>query len=217
MPINKYIRNSFNLIKNENIIQTYFFEKEKINNNNKFILEFSSNYENIELEFDNKITNSTPIIIGGFKKYALSIDSNNSNDFYFNIIIKPINQTNSEKCLKEVNIFIKYYNEEKEIKTDYICKKTFRFDVIKNNTENYSDYKLIINNKYEINDINYTYYLRLIKKDNALDNEELNTTALISSNLSYINKFNSSETKFYLNNLEYNETYIALFFIKVKI
>ena len=216
LPINKYIRNSFNLIKNENIIQTYFFEKEKINNNNKFILEFSSNYENIELEFNNKITNNTPIIIGGFKKYVLSIDSNNSNDFYFNIIIKPINQTNSEKSLKEVNIIIKYYNEEKEIKTDYICKKTFRFDVIKNNTENYSDYNLIINNKYEMNDINYTYYLRLIKKDNVLDNEELNTTALISSNFSYINKFNSSETKFYLNNLEYNETYIALFFIKVE-
>ena len=44
----------------------------------------------------------------------------------------------------------------------------------------------------------------------------LNTIALISSNLSYIDKFNSNETEFYLNNLEYNETYIAIFFIKVE-
>jgi len=112
LPINKYIRNSFDLIENENIIQKYFFEKENITNN-KFILEFSSNYKNIELAFNNKTTNSTPKIIGGFIRYNLSIESNDSNDYYFKIIIKPINQLNLEKSLKEVNIIIKYYIEGK--------------------------------------------------------------------------------------------------------
>ena len=72
LPINKYIRNSFNLLENRNIIQKYFFEKENITNN-KFILEFSSNYKNIELVFSNLIEKSDPKIMGGFRQYVLLI------------------------------------------------------------------------------------------------------------------------------------------------
>ena len=219
LPINKYIRNSFNLIEDKTIIQKFFFEKENITNN-KFILEFSSNYESIELTFSELMKNSTPKIIGGFKQYILSINSDNSNDYYFNVVIKPTNKSNEEKSLKDVNIIIKYYNEDKKIDIDYICNKTFIYEKTKN-TEKNSNYTLIINNntdeivKYS-NELNYNYYLRLIKKSNLLINEELNTIALISSKLSYINKFDSTETEFYLNNLENNETYIASFFIKIE-
>jgi len=202
LPINKYIRNSFSLIEDKIIIQKYYFEKENINN--KVIFEFSSNYENNELEFSELIKNNTPKIIGGFKQYILSINSSNSNDYYFNVVIKPANKSNVEKSLKKVNIIIKYYNENKKIDIDYFCNKTFKFEKNKT-TEKYSNYALIINNTHEINkysnDLNYNYYLRLIKKSNILFNEELNTIAPISSNLSYINKFNSTETQFYLNNL----------------
>jgi len=91
-----------------------------------------------------------------------------------------------------------------------------------NNTEKHFDYSLIINNNYEFekqsNDFNYSYYLRLIKNKSILFNEELNTIALISSNLSYINECDKIDQKlyYYLNNLENNEKYIALFFIKVE-
>ena len=222
LPINKYIRNSFNLLEDKNIYQKYYFEKENIINN-EFILEFSSNYENIELTFNNITTNSTPKIIGGFKQYALSINSANSNDYYFYVTIKPANKLDLDKALKEVNIIIKYYNKEYKINTDYICSKTFILNS-KNIKEKYSDYNLIINNKYKIinypNDINYIYYLRLIKKSNILSNEELNTIALVSSDLLYIDHFNTTEINnefsFNLNNLENNEKYIASFFIKVE-
>ena len=110
LPINKYIRNSFNLLEN-NINQKYFFEKENITNN-EFILEFSSNYENIDLTFKNLIEKNKKIV-GGFKQYVLS---NNSNDYYFNIEIKLTNKLNLERPLKEVNIIIKYYNKEKKNK-----------------------------------------------------------------------------------------------------
>ena len=114
LPKNKYIRSSF-LIENKNITQKYYFEKENITNN-KLILEFSSNYENIELSFNDYINYNNPEINGGFKRYVLSINSHNPNDFYFNILIKPINQSNLKNALKEVNIIIKYYNEDKKNK-----------------------------------------------------------------------------------------------------
>ena len=218
LPINKYIRNSYNLLENKNITQKYFFEKEKITNN-KFLLEFSSNYKNIELIFNELTKNNISKEIGGFKRYVLSINSNNSIDYYFSLLIKPTNQLNSKKPLEEVNIMIKYYNEEQKINTDYIWDLNITDDKKKN-----PDLKLIIKNNNEITnsqkDLNYIYYLRLIKKSEILDNEELNTIAFVSSNLSYINQFNTAEINkdfdFELKNLENNENYIASFFIKVE-
>ena len=219
LPINKYIRNSFDLIENTIINQKYFFEKVN-SSRNEFILEFSSNYINIELSFNDLTNYSNPEIFGGFKQYIISIESNNSDDYYFNIIINPINQTNKENSLKEANIVIKYY-EKGKANIDYIINKDFRLEK-NNNTKKHFDYSLIINNNYEFekqsNDFNYSYYLRLIKNKSILFNEELNTIALISSNLSYINECDKIDQKlyYYLNNLENNEKYIALFFIKVE-
>ena len=223
LPINRYIRNSFKLLENNTIIQKYFFEKENISD--KFILEFSSNYESTELKFNN-LTTFTNKAIGGFKQYILSINSKSPNDYYFNVEIKSPKELNLEKSLKEVNIIIKYYNEEKKINTtniDYICNKKFELSNLKS-TEKTTDYKLIINNKDNINysskDINYIYYLRLIKKEKILDNEVLNTIASISSNLSYINQYDTNdpnkEFSFNLYNLKNKEKYIASIFVKIK-
>jgi len=217
LPINKYIRNSFNLLE-DSINQKYFFEKDNLSNS-EFILEFSSNYENINLTFINLIVKKMETI-GGFKRYILSKDSD---DYYFNIEIKPTNKLNLDRPLKEVNIIVKYYNEKKDINTDYVCSKNFSLNKI-SNRKKYSDYNLIINNNFEIsnssNDLNYIYYLRLIKKNNILNNENLNTIALVSSDLLYINKYNTTEINskfsFDLSNLENNEEYIASFFIKVE-
>ena len=125
LPINKYIKNSFNLLENNKIIQKYFFEKEKIINN-EFILEFSSNYNNIELIFNSLIEKKTHKIVGGFSQYTLSINSDNSNDYSFNILIKSKSMLNLENNLKEVNIMIKYYNKEKKINLDNIYNKTIK-------------------------------------------------------------------------------------------
>ena len=224
LPINKYIRNSFNLLEKRTIFQKYFFEKDNIANN-EFILEFSSNYKNIKLTFNNLIEKSAPIITGGFKRYLLSINSVNSDDSSFNIEISPSNNLLSENTLTEVNIVIKYYNKEKKTNIDEISDKNFKLEKI-NSLKKYCayNYNLIINNNNKINiptnDLNYIYYLRLNKKANILNNEELNTIASISSNLFYINKFNFTEPNkeilFNLNNLENNKEYIASFFIKVE-
>ena len=110
LPINKYIRYSFTLLENKNIIQKYFFEKEKINNT-EFIIEFSSNYDNIELIFNDLTYYNTTEIIGGFMKYYLSIDSYNSDDYYFNVLIKPTNKSKADENLNKLilllNIIIK--------------------------------------------------------------------------------------------------------------
>ena len=92
------------------------------------------------------------------------------------------------------------------------------------NTDKTIDYKLIINNKYEntnpTDNLNYICYLKLIKKNNILNNEELNTIAQISSKSLYIDKFNiiepDKEFYFNLNNLKNNEDYIASIFIKIE-
>jgi len=195
IPINRYIRNSFNLLEKKTIIQKYYFEKENIISN-KFILEFSSNYENFELKFNNLTHFSNPIKIGGFIQYILSINSKNSNDYYFNVLIKPANMLNLQKALKSVNIIIKYYNEEKKVNTNSFCNNNINSNKIKI-TDKATDYKLIINNKHKINNslnnLNFIYYLRLINKKNVLKNEQLNTIAYISSNFSFINKFNIIE------------------------
>ena len=139
------------------------------------------------------------------------------------MVINPKSESNLENPLKEVNIIIKYYNEENKINADYICNKNFTLKKI-NNIDKYSNNKLIIKNNNEINnfinDLNYIYCFRLIKKTNIWNNEVLNTIATISSNLFYINATNTSEPNkeivFYLNNLEINEEYIASLFIKVE-
>ena len=225
LPINKYIRNSFNLLKNKNINQKYFFERENITTNNEFILEFSSNYENILLVFNNFTTNSTLEITEGFKQYVLSINSTNSSDYYFNVVIMASNKLDLDKALKEVNIIIKYYNKENKL---YKINSKYIYNNFTLNTTNikkeYSDYNLILNKNNKINNysegIYFIYYLRLIKKSNILDNEELNTTALVSSNLLYIDKINTTgidnELSFNLSNLENNEKYIASVFIKIE-
>ena len=225
LPINKYIRNSFNLLKNKNINQKYFFERENITTNNEFILEFSSNYENILLVFNNFTTNSTLEITEGFKQYVLSINSTNSSDYYFNVFIMASNKLDLDKALKEVNIIIKYYNKENKL---YKINSKYIYNNFTLNTTNikkeYSDYNLILNKNNKINNysegIYFIYYLRLIKKSNILDNEELNTTALVSSNLLYIDKINTTgidnELSFNLSNLENNEKYIASVFIIIE-
>ena len=225
LPINKYIRNSFNWLKNKNINQKYFFERENITTNNEFILEFSSNYENILLVFNNFTTNSTLEITEGFKQYVLSINSTNSSDYYFNVFIMALNKLDLDKALKEVNIIIKYYNKENKL---YKINSKYIYNNFTLNTTNikkeYSDYNLILNKNNKINNysegIYFIYYLRLIKKSNILDNEELNTTALVSSNLLYIDKINTTgidnELSFNLSNLENNEKYIASVFIKIE-
>ena len=225
LPINKYIRNSFNLLKNKNINQKYFFERENITTNNEFIVEFSSNYENILLVFNNFTTNNTLETTEGFKQYVLSINSTNSSDYYFNVFIMASNKLDLDKALKEVNIIIKYYNKENKL---YKINSKYIYNNFTLNTTNikkeYSDYNLILNKNNKINNysegIYFIYYLRLIKKSNILDNEELNTTALVSSNLLYIDKINTTgidnELSFNLSNLENNEKYIASVFIKIE-
>ena len=188
--------------------------------NNIYVISKDENY--ILLPINQYIRNSFRLLKNKtiMQKYFFKKEINN---YYFIISIKPTNQLNLTKTLKEINIIIKYYNEKEKINNDYIWKKNFKLGKIKKNV-NCSDYNLIISNINEIknysNGLNYIYYLRLIKKKNALINEELNTTASISSNLSYINKYYTinpnEEFLFNLKNLENNEIYIASFFIKVK-
>ena len=64
---NKYVQSSFNLTNNSIEYQKYFIDKAKVNEN-KFYLEFSSNYKDAYLEFNNKTTKHKEAILGGAKQ-----------------------------------------------------------------------------------------------------------------------------------------------------
>ena len=81
IPINKYIRGSFNLLNNSEIQgQIYYIQidEEKGANieenieENIYILEFSSNYKNIKLLFNNEFNYYNKKIYNGFQQYFFS-------------------------------------------------------------------------------------------------------------------------------------------------
>ena len=224
LPFNKYIINSFDLLKENFIMQKYYFEIIK-NDTNKYIIEYSSNY-NITIEFNKLIKITDSKIIGGITQYTIDFDKKiNSSQWIFTIKI----ESNKKGNLKNVNIILKYYRKENNVtELENFIEKTYELKSIinKNKKGNNNKFNLIIKNIHDMKNLsskkkyNFYYFLSLIKKKNKLDNEILNTTAPVSSKLKFLNKYNTSdeneELSFILYNLEINEIYIASLFMKVE-
>ena len=163
--VNKYISGSFNLTKNISQSQKYYINDDEYNKlipNQNYIIEFSSNYENIEITFNNskieEYKNTTKY--GGIQQYFIFVDSTEINDNFFVVWLKnDINYINdkNDNYLNEAHYILNYYR--------LIDKQ------IINNLLNFS-HNLIPNNN---NSETFTYALKIknnIDNKNLIDNYE---------------------------------------------
>ena len=219
IPMNKYISGSFDLLINNTIqSQKYYIQDVKNAKNNSYIIDFSSNYQNIELIFSDNINCLKTIIIGGVIKYY--INTTYSKEFTENYIQVQINNTNKNIInnntvyLQKAYYMLKYYknNDDKNISQV--------IDISHNNNRTI----LILrynNNKYknEFHNYNISYFLKVYRKISKLKDELLNTTVQTSSPSFQILKIKQSLDKdclISLEQLQEEEEFIASLFIRIE-
>ena len=122
IPYNKYISGRFS-IKNVNQSQQsqkYYinFFSDKENSDDKFIIEFSSNFENITLVLDDNLKNHTyrsETNDGEIKKYFIKKNKNEENYFEIQLNYSKNNISKSnDNYLEYANYIIKFYPESYE-------------------------------------------------------------------------------------------------------
>jgi hypothetical protein len=220
MPINKYISGSFNLNNQIRKIQKYFIKRNDEYNSSKYIIEFSSNYENLELIFSN-IINETMELKGGIQKYYVNLnDTDQSTERYFQIVIKNSTDKDDKKDLQKANYVLKYYNIENEQETIVNNIIDISFDFV---SKGKNKYILKIINKKDIN-VNITnayqflYILNIYERNKILNHEIINTISITySQNVFSFRTENPLQEELYtLNALFPNKEYIASLFIKIQ-
>ena len=226
--INKYVSGLFNLTKNINKSQKYYInEYNEQNSNNNYIIEFSSNYKNIELSFNNskikyKYTTSDGII----QKYFVFINYTETNEAFFEVkLLNDINYTNdnNDNYLKEAYYILKYYSimDQQEINKIFDISNEL---IPNNNNSETNSYILKIKNNNDNKNFNanyeFTYILNIYESTKILKNELINTIASIDSPTFYSNITFSNrpfkEKEYFLKNIILNEEYETSIFIKIK-
>ena len=191
---NKYIRGAFNIL-NEDIQSKTFFiqfkdieENNNVSINNNYILEFSSNLEDIKPVFNDDFNYSSHKKIGANHYYYFSIN-NLKEGIKYNFTIQ-LNNTiksifKSKESMKSINFYLanyilKLYKEENDLKLGFIDKSleykkinntsSYNF-TIKNNEENFN-----LSNEFNYT---YTYFIRIYLKESVFQPQILNSTAFI--------------------------------------
>ena len=204
MPINHFIRGSFNMTKDIKEI-TYLIQISKSypNDNIDTLIEYSSNCEGLELTFKKKNSNNKFKINNytnenGFRIYRFR---NLSDDIYL-----YISKDNSN--INNANFILRYYLSEEKAENKYkfnnSCKK-YIID-LQNDTESiafeFNNIEIIrnsnpLNESLKVN-VDYKIYGFLFIEEDINKNESINTFAFISSKSSYNNKtfVNSNYKKF---------------------
>ena len=214
VPVNQYIM-GYNASNNIN----YLIKNYTTDNNTDIIIEFSPNYQDIKLNFDNsiKILNNKEDIINGIQKYRINTKNRE--------IILNINKP--EKILN-YNYLFRYYflkkNEGFQYKFDIssyskkkmndkynkadICLEFDKFEIDFNKALVSNNIPYINGNEIK-NGIRLKIYGFLYKKENTNNeyNEMLNTSAFISSEFSYknnteINYTTNNKFKICFNNMD---------------
>ena len=230
IPVNQYIMgyNLFNNIK-------YIIKNNIIDNNaNKIIIEFSPNYKDIKLTFDNltEIPTYKENMTTDIQKYIINA---NDKEIILNI--------NKPERISNGNYLFRYYFTKNNDRFEYKFDKSYNKTKIKdgdnkadiclkfNNFGIYLNEKLVNSSEFNIketdikNNINsgikFKIYGSLFKKENANNevNELLNTFAFISSIPSYENNTEINYTdnnKFELCFMNMNKTDF-IFDLQIKI
>ena len=204
LPINKYLVETFKVIEN----YTRYINRYSANVDDRFngrkgkysdvLLEFSPNYEDLELNFGSDCNfNYTFFQTAGFKKYRIT--NINGSEIYFNVI-NPKNRTNATYLLR-------YYYSDKDVENEYHFYSDFK-STFENSTNDIS-MSLTFNNinitrnsiPYINNSSNITFYIfgYLYQQNN--DEEELVNTSTILYTRKYI--YNATTTSLYLKDTNY--------------
>ena len=220
LPINKYISGSFNLNNQISQIQKYYIKRNDEYNSSKYIIEFSTNYENLELIFTN-IINETMELKGGIQKYYVNLNgTDSSTERYFEIVIKNTTDKDDKKDLQKANYVLKFYNIENEQETivNNIVDVSFEFG-----SKGKDKYILKIINKKHLNEnitnaYQFLYILNIYERNRLLNHEIINTISVTYSQnvFSYRTENPLQEESYTLNALLPNREYIASLFIKIQ-
>ena len=203
MPINQYIFESFDINKtNARNVNNYIIDiNDKYDSNTTIFVEFSPNYQDLKLTFDDKDDiNFLYFTAGGFQKYR--IKENNKGMVYFNV-------SNPNKR-NDANYILRYYYTEETMENKYEFDNNFSLEEIdSSDDDNYVTISLKFNNlKIKVNNIdhhddryNITFFVNgfLYKKE---ENKEklLNTSAVIK-NREYLYKAKTSSIYRYDKNI----------------
>ena len=220
MPINKYISGSFNLELMNHPIQEqrYYIYDSQNSSSDEYIIEFSSNYKNIDIVFGDCINETnTNIANGGIKKYFVKIDRNNNKTCnYFDVRINKDTDKMKGNYCKSANYLIRYYQSNVKLINYTVCLN----GVIAN--ENNNQKLTIKNDKYHKidGDYNITCIYNIYERGRLLEDESINTIALTDSENIYLKteyyKEPFNETSFILSNKINAEEYIGTVFIILK-
>ena len=228
LPLNKYISGSFDL-KNNNLNQKqkYYFKPIDFDDDdgtNNLIIEFSSNYEYIDIIFNNNTILCKDIKKeGGITKYYINIspsDSENNENYFEVVLLNITNRTeNKEEYLKTADYTIRcnINNNTQEDKYIFDLFHTFERTVDNN-------YELTIKNKYENKNVSedneFVYFLDIYEKNKILKDELINTIVLTHSEKLqeyYLNPQKSFiEFKVMVDFLMMNKEYVFSLFIRIQ-
>ena len=212
---NKYVQSSFNLKNKEYEFKKFFIDRETVEES-EFYLEFSSNYQNTYIEFNN-ITKLSENTIGNVKQYYLSI-SNETYEYSFTVTVNRSKTSQNPRFRPSINLI--YYLKDKKID---LGKFLENFDISweKSNIDSNKLKKnmtVLVKNNQEINDssIAYFYYLRFINQKDLIENEILNTIAPIFSKTQVLfNNNPNSHDLSYNFNCDIEKEYTASLLIKI--
>ena len=106
IPNNKYISGCFNLLTKKQIQSQKYYIQNDVGKNeiDNYIIDFSSNYENIELKFNDNIMNYTKVKNKGFIKYYINITYSKiiaENFFEVQINNSNLNNSNNKEYLQK--------------------------------------------------------------------------------------------------------------------
>ena len=225
----KYIRGYFDLLKNDTIQNnTYYIQiqKDEAKNNQTYLLEFSCNFKDVKVIFDNFSCDDNrtnwgvqQFFISGEK---LSADYYNS----FTIRVDKSNLINCKNPLSMANYIIKFSNYYNGNHQDFPTEKEMQFNINRKKIEDKINYNFTINlgkNYENIKNIRYEYFFTIIPKKFLLDSELLNTTAIVLSTQYYepwLYTFETSELNksySFSTDLESSQDYLMQIFIKINV
>ena len=223
LPINRYIFETFNGTNNSIKVENrYHINIREIGLTSQVLIELSTQYDEIKIEFDNDLNISSKIV-SGFKKYRIWRTKNIDYNIFFNVI-------NPNKI--NTNYMIRYYYTTYEKEYEYYFNEKFDRKDISSNNENIS-ISLTFDSinikkgltKNETVTINGIYFLitGTLYKQNKNLKEIINSTSYLTEHIRYFtnrtihyyNHSNPEKWTLIFQNIPRNNNYIYDLQLKV--
>ena len=219
IPSGKYIRGMFDLKKNYEGKVYYIQECDKCR------IFFSSNYTNLQIIIDNN--NITDKIVNKSLGYLQIYKIKGINNKFTVKLITNENITDgniiegnkiTNKAFKNINYILKYENYEQKYKRNISGINITYYEHIESNKGNQRNITIsfVYNSNHSFS-LSSNYYLWLYKDKDKIEDEDLNTLAITSSEIFYYNEIkdnNNSQINFTINNVDNNEVYLGYLTIK---